>query len=809
MLALTGYLFLALVLAALAAPLPVAVAATALYALLCAAGGLASPGALILLALFTLVLGVLSCPALRRRHLSARVLAWFRKVAPRLSDTEREALEAGTVWWDRELFSGRPDWKVLLSAPDPQLREDERSFLEGPVEELCGMLSEWDIQRRGDLPEEVWQFLKDEGFFGLAIEKRYGGLEFSAAGNSAVVTRIASANLTAAVTVMVPNSLGPGELLRDYGTEAQRAHYLPRLARGEEIPCFALTNPYAGSDAASIPDTGVVCYGEWQGERVLGLRLNWDKRYITLAPVATLIGLAFRARDPDRLLGGEEDLGITCALVPADLPGVWIGNRHFPVGAVFMNGPTRGRDVFIPLEQVIGGREGIGQGWKMLMQSLAAGRAISLPALGTAGTQYAAKYTGQYARIRRQFGMPVAFFEGVEEVLARLAAEAYRVDAARRLTLAGIELGERPSVLSAILKYHATEANRRSVVDAMDVHGGKGIITGPNNYLAQFYQTLPIAITVEGANILTRSLIVFGQGVIRNHPYLQQEIAAAGAPPSEESLRAFDRAFFGHIGFFLSNLTRTLLLGLTGARLVRAPVVGRTAHYYRQLTRMSAAFAAVADTLLVTLGGRFKFKEKLSGRMADVLIHLYLASAVLKRYEDEGRPREDHPLVHWAVRDSLVQIQEGLLGVLRNLPIPGLGALLRWVIFPWGRAYRHPSDRLGRYAARILYTPGPARDRLLAALYRPKGNDPRAVLDRAFAAVLATAAVEKRVKQATRSELNPANARELTAEAVATGAITAEEAEALLEAWQLVGEVIRVDDFPPGERWIPSGGGEQ
>ena len=640
----------------------------------------------------------------RRLLISDRLYGLFRKSLPRMSATESEALDAGTVWWDAEIFSGRPRWRKLLKTPPPGLSDREQKFLDGPVEELCRMLDDWEIcEKHRKLPDNIWTFIREHSMFGMIIPEQYGGLEFSAQANSAVVMKLASRNPTAAITVMVPNSLGPGELLLHYGTEQQKDHYLPRLARGEEIPCFALTSPSAGSDAASMEDVGIVCKGEHQGREVLGLRLNWNKRYITLAPVATLLGLAFKARDPDGLLGQEQELGITCALIPTDTPGVQIGNRHMPVGAVFQNGPTQGEDVFIPLDWVIGGRERIGQGWRMLMQSLAAGRAISLPALGTAGGKMAALLSGAYARIRKQFNVPIGEFEGIEEPLARIGGRTYRMDSARMLTLVALDQGERPGVLSAILKYQLTEGSRQCINDAMDIHGGKGIITGPGNYLARAYQTLPISITVEGANILTRTLIIFGQGAIRAHPWLLKEMNAV-ADPRPGARKAFDKALFSHVGHIISRMVRSLVLGLTLGLATTSPVRGPTARYFRQMTRMCAAFSFTSDLVLVLLGGKFKFKEKLSGRLADVLIHLYLGSAVLKRYEDDGRPEEDLPFVRWAMDDSLHTIQESLRGVLDNFPVPGVGWLVKWIIFPLGNPYAPPSDRLGKAVAGLLLT---------------------------------------------------------------------------------------------------------
>lgn len=754
---------------------------------------------LALTALLAVACLLLSYKPLRVFWISRHIYRWFQKLLPKLSATEEEALEAGTVWWDAQLFSGQPNWNKLLTTPRPTLNAREKAFLDGPVEELCAMLDGWEIQQNQDLPEEVWEFIRRQGFFSMIIERRYGGLEFSPQANSAIVSKIASCNLTAAITVMVPNSLGPGELLRDFGTQQQRDHYLPRLASGEDIPCFALTGPSAGSDASAMPDRGVVCKDQWNGEEVLGLRVSWNKRYITLAPVATVLGLAFRAFDPDHLLGDEEELGITCALIPTDIPGVETGNRHLPVGAAFMNGPTRGEDVFIPLDYVIGGRERIGQGWRMLMHSLAAGRAISLPALGTTGVKFSARYSGEYARIRKQFGIPIAYFEGIEEPLARMAGEAYRLDAARLLTLSALHMGEQPSVLSALLKYQATEANRRCVNDAMDIHGGKGIITGPGNYLANLYTALPIAITVEGANILSRSMIIFGQGAIRNHPYLRREMELARSEASADVVQDFDKTLFRHLGFTLSNAARAFCYGITGGRLIRSPVKGRTAHYYRQLTRLSTVFALVTDLVLVVYGGGFKFREKISGRMADVLTHLYLASAVLKRYEDQGCPDEDRALVHWAIRDSLYQVQGALVNTLRNLRFPLLGRLVQWWIFPLGRPYKEPSDRLGKYVARVLITESPARSRLLEGLYEPGGEQVTARLSRAFQGVLEMATTENLLRKRLSRPLTIDNYEELLAEAQASALISEEEAQRLTTIMEDIRAVIDVDDFPPDQ----------
>ncbi len=568
-----------------------------------------------------------------------------------MSDTERDAIEAGSVWWESELFRGAPDWGQLLHYKTPVLSDEEQVFLDGPVDQLCAMIDDWDITHNlMDLPEDMWAFLKKHRFFGMIIPKKYGGLEFSAYGHSSVVMKISSRSISAGVTVMVPNSLGPAELLLHYGTEAQKDYYLPRLADGREIPCFALTGPDAGSDAGSIPDTGVVCKGDFEGKKVIGLKLNWEKRYITLGPVATVLGLAFKVYDPDGLLGGEVDRGITCALIPADTPGVEIGNRHFPMNAAFQNGPNSGKDVFIPMDYLIGGEKNIGKGWRMLVKSLSAGRGISLPAMGASAGKSAARVTGAYARIRKQFNTSIGKFEGVEESLARIGGLAYMMEAGRLLTVSALDSGEKPSVITAILKYHNTEKMRQVINDSMDIHGGRGICMGPSNYIARAYQAVPVGITVEGANILTRSMIIFGQGAIRCHPYLVKEMDAATQIDETAGRLAFDSALVGHIGYFATNICRAFVYGISGSHLAESPLPGRMSTYYKRLGQMSAAFAATSDLALMILGGAFKRKEKLSGRFADALSYMFYASAVLKKFEDDGRPRLDIPLVEWSAQ---------------------------------------------------------------------------------------------------------------------------------------------------------------
>jgi acyl-CoA dehydrogenase len=750
---------------------------------------------------FAVVAVLLNVKPLRRVVFSKALLKWFRSVLPPMSATEKDAIDAGTVWWDAELFSGRPNWVELLRTPRGELSPEERAFFDGPVDELCRMLDDWKInQELDDLPPEVWSFLAKHRFFGMIIPKEYGGLDFSARAQSEVVLKIASRSGAAAVTVMVPNSLGPGELLMHYGTAEQKKHFLPRLARGEEIPAFALTGPWAGSDAGSMPDAGIVCKGEYKGKEVLGFRVNWEKRYITLGPIATILGLAFKARDPDGLLGGNKELGITCALIPTDTPGVDIGLRHKPGGA-FMNGPNSGKDVFVPMDWVIGGQAQVGNGWKMLMDCLSVGRAISLPALGTAGGKTAARMTGAYARVRRQFKIPIGRFEGIEEPLARIAGVTYRMDAARVLTATALDLGGKPSVLSAILKYNNTEGMRQAINDAMDVHAGRAVCLGPSNYLAQSYQTVPVAITVEGANILTRSMIIFGQGAIRCHPYVLKEMLAAADQDADAGLKAFDEAFFAHVGFTISNLVRSFVLALTGGRLVAAPDLGPTAAYARRLTRMSASFALLADIAMMALGGDLKRREKISGRFADILSHMYMASAVLKRFEDDGRPAADLPIVRWALEDSLAIIEERLDGILRNFPVRGVGAVMRPFVLPLGRRFKGASDPLGHEVAKLLLSPSETRDRLTAGLFIDMNeDDPMGLMELALEKVIAAEPVERKLAKAFGASVNTHNMEAVLKKGVSEGAINELEAETVREAMAITAKAIAVDHFPGAQR---------
>ncbi len=742
----------------------------------------------------------LNVAPLRRKLLTDRVLAIYRKILPDMSQTEKEAIDAGTVWWDADLFSGRPDWNKLLATPAPKLTAEEQAFVDGPTEELCAMCDDWEItHERFDLPPRVWQFIKDKGFLGMIIPKKYGGMGFSALAHSAVVTKLSSRSNAAAVTVMVPNSLGPAELLLHYGTDEQKDYYLPRLAKGLEIPCFALTSPEAGSDAASIPDYGVVCKGVWQGKETLGMRVTWDKRYITLGPVATLLGLAFRLYDPEGLLGGEKDLGITCALVPTNTPGVDIGRRHLPLNGVFQNGPNSGKDVFMPIDWIIGGKDYAGKGWMMLMNCLAAGRSISLPASSVGGAQALARATGAYARVRQQFRTPIGKLEGVEEALGRIAANAYAMEATRVMTAGAVDAGEKPSVVSAIAKYHMTERARQCVNDAMDIHGGKGICLGPNNWVGRGYQVLPVGITVEGANILTRTLIIFGQGAIRCHPYVLREMRAAKEMKGAAASVEFDDALTSHIGHTLSNGVRTLVYGLTKAAFAPVPrnCSPETRHYYRHVSRLSAAFAFLADVSMLAMGGALKRKEKISGRLCDVLSMMYLASATLKRYEDDGRVREDLPLVRWAVRDMLYDAQQAIDQVLSNFPVKALASFMRWTIFPTGMTFRPPLDARNRECAKLVLEPGLARDRLTRSIFISKNQDPTGILEQAFLATVACEPIEKKLRDAVRAGHLQADPRtDLVLVAEQKNVISADERAQWRRKEALRKNVIKVDDFP-------------
>ncbi len=748
---------------------------------------------------FLIVAALLMVPQLRRALVSDPLFNWFRKVLPQVSQTEQEALDAGTVWWDGELFSGQPDWNKLYGTPKPRLSPDEQAFLDGPVEDLCRMCDDWEITHElNDLPPEVWQFIKDRGFLGMIIPRQYGGLGFSAYAHSQVVQKLATRSATACVSVMVPNSLGPAELLLHYGTDDQKNLYLPRLAKGLEMPCFALTGPEAGSDAGSIPDFGVVCKGLHEGREVIGIRLTWEKRYITLGPVATLLGLAFKLHDPDGLLGTQEDIGITLALIPTKHPGVNIGRRHFPLNASFMNGPNWGKDVFIPTDWVIGGREFAGQGWRMLMECLAAGRSISLPSSSAGAAKLAMRTTSAYSRVRSQFKISIGKFEGIEEALARMAGNTYAIDAARTMTAGAVDLGEKPSVISAIVKYHCTERGRQVINDAMDVHGGKGICLGPNNYLGRAYQQIPIGITVEGANILTRSMMIFGQGAIRCHPYVLREIAATRNADPKQAGSEFDDAFWEHVRFVLCNLARSLWQGVTNANLIGVPGASELHSYTRQLTRLCAGFAFSADVAMLFLGGDLKRREKLSARLGDILSELYIASTILKRYEDDGRPRADLPLVRWALDDCLNRIQVAFYGVFENFPSRITGWMLRMAVFPWGKSFRPPRDHLGHQIAKLLLEASPTRERLTSNVFVLRHeSDPVGRLELAMQSAPAGEATEAKIRGAVKAGVIAGLTEQArVAAAVEKGIINTGEAALLQRFSELRRGCIMVDDFP-------------
>ena len=757
----------------------------------------------VMLALLWGIYGVIATlsliPLVRKLLLSGVALKAFKKVLPAMSRTEKEALDAGTVWFDGDLFSGKPDWDKLLKHNTSQLSSEEQAFLDGPVNEFCEMINDWQIsQIDNDLPPEAWQFIKDSGLFGMIIPKKYGGLEFSAIAHSAVVMKISTRSAAAAVSVMVPNSLGPAELLLRYGTDEQKNYYLPRLAKGDEIPCFALTGPEAGSDASSIPDFGIVCKQDFDGKKdVLGIRVTWNKRYITLGPIATVLGLAFQLRDPDNLLEPQYETGITCALIPTSHPGVIIGRRHHPSGIGFQNGPNSGTDVFIPMDWVIGGLPYVGKGWSMLMACLAAGRTISLPALSVGGAKFASRAIGAYARIRKQFRMPIGYFEGVEEPLARAAGHAYMMDAARTLTASALDHGESPSVLSAVLKYSLTERMRITVNDAMDIQGGAGICFGPNNILGKLYHSIPISITVEGANILTRTLIVFGQGAIRCHPYVFKEMQAAAEPDHKKALADFDAAFAGHLYFSTSNFCRTLFMGLTDANFVNVPENIKLQRYYQQITRFSSVFALLTDISMLVYGGALKRKEKLSGRFADILSSMYLVSASLKHFNTQGCPDADLPVLQWVCEENLFSIQQNILGVLQNMPNAIIGKGLEVIIFPFGKRLKPPTDELGHKLAEILLKPSDTRDRITSGIFLPKSeNQQVARLEKAFSMAEEADKVEKRLNGLKRQgDIDGEDIDSLLAQADKKALITDQEAKMFKEFLVLRHHIITVSDF--------------
>lgn len=747
--------------------------------------------------IFILVSAFFHFSFLRLRFITQPVLHYLSKALPPMSETERIAIEAGDVWWEGELFAGKPRWENFLQQPAPTLTEEEESFIANQVETLCAMINDWEIQQKGDLPDSIWAYLKQERFLGMVIAKEYGGLGFSPLGHSTVINKIASRSVNVVVNTMVPNSLGPAELLKHYGTQDQKNYYLPRLASGEEIPCFGLTSDEVGSDAGALTDRGVICRGLHEGKEVLGIRMNWQKRYITLAPIATVISIAFRLYDPEHLLGNQENVGITLALVPTKHTGVETGRRHWPVYLSFMNGPCIGKDVFIPLDWIVGGAAMAGQGWRMLMECLSIGRAISLPALSTANAKVCYRMTGAYARIRKQFNSSIGNFEGVQAALARIAGGTYLLEAVRLTTAFAVNQGFNPAVVSAIAKYHSTEWSRQIINDSLDIHGGRGVQAGPRNYLLAGYLGVPVGITVEGANILTRNLIIFGQGAIRCHPYLQQEMAIAQSE-APDRLQQFDKVLMQHLSYATRNKVRTFIYGLSGGWLAPSPVRGAMMPYYRQLNRMSAALAIVADTMMLLLGGSLKRKENLSARLGDVLSQLYLASCALKYYQDHGQPQDEEFHVRFVVETCLEKIQVAFDGLFANLPWGLLRTQLRFLVFPWGVSYRGPSDHLSQKLAEQLLSPSDLRNRLTKYCYvNDDEKDVTGRMEVALRKLVAAEAAEKKLVQAVKAGriAKQASFSERIIAALAAELLTAQEVALLKEAELARADALKVDDF--------------
>ena len=750
---------------------------------------------------------LVNIPHCRTVCFTRRVFNKFNELVPPLSKTEKQALAAGDVGWEKELFTGAPKWENLFSIKAPELTDEEKAFLDNEVEELCAMVNDWGLhQPPYDLPESIWKFIREKKFFGIIIDKKYGGLGFSSYAHSAIITKIATRSYTAAVTVMVPNSLGPAEFLQHYGTKEQKEKYLPRLAGGAEIPCFALTSLNAGSDAASITDTGFVCEREYQGKLTIGLRLNWKKRYITLAPVATLLGIAVRVYDPDHFLGTNAELGITFCLVSSNLPGVTSGERHMPINMGFMNGPTEGKDVFIPLDDVIGGQEGIGKGWQMVMNSLAVGRGISLPAVSCATAELSFLTTGAYAKVREQFKVPIGEFEGVQEALSRIGGNTYICEAMRSLTVGVIDSGIQPAIASAITKYHLTELNRKIIGDAMDVHAGRALIMGDRNYLAQMYIGAPINITVEGSNILTRNLIIFGQGAVRCHPYIQKEMSAACMPGSDECMDVneciarFDHLVFEHIGYLFHNIARSFTYGLSCSFILDIQEKGFLRPYIRQLTRLSRIFSVVSDLSLIVFGAQLKRKESLSARLGDMLSYLYIGSAVAKYYVDGGRQKEDEPYVSWAIKICLYNFQQAYIQFVNNLPNRFLAWFIRIVTFPLGWCYRLPKDTLSKAIAKNLMQESNLRNRLTKFCFLgDKDKDAVCAMEYAFQNILASEVAYQKLHAAYKEgTVDPKAEFESQLDAaLQLGILTLKEREQLMESYTLQQEAIKVDSYPP------------
>lgn len=748
---------------------------------------------LILIATFT----IFSVARLRFLFFSQPLFNYLKKSLPPISETEQVVLDAGDKWIETDLFCGTVNWQKILSDKAVALTTEEQSFLDNEVETVCKMVSEWEIYEQSFLPDKVWDYIKQQGFWALVIPKEYGGKEFSALAHSTIITKLASRSISVAISVMIPNSVGPAELIIHYGTEEQKQHYLPKLAKGEEIPCFALTSPKAGSDASSISDEGIVCQQSFQGKETLGILLSWDKRYITLAPIATLLGLAFKLKDPQHLLGEKTELGITLALVPTSLPGIDIGKRHRPMDLGFLNGPTSGEDVFIPIDYVIGGRSMVGNGWQMLMECLAMGRSLSLPALSAGISQQCYRMTAAYTRIRKQFATPICQFEGVKKRLARIGAYTYMLEAIRVSTINAVSQGIRPSIVSAIVKYHSTEIARIVVNDAMDIHGGRGIQYGSNNYLGLVYQALPILITVEGANLLTRNLIIFGQGALRCHPFIRDEIKTAHEN-NKDGIIKFDALLSRHINYQLSNMAKCFAYGISSGLLVRTSYRGELTQFYAQLTRMSTALAITADLTMAIMGGSLKRKEQISARLGDVLSYLYLSTAVLKYFHQREQPPAELPYVRWCLQTCLYQIQNAFTGLFANFPSKFLGKLLYRLVFPFGGHLDKPTDKQYFNISQSMVADLQLRDQITPYCFSSKDStDALGKIEIAFQQTLKTEAIEKKlfahtdVKKKSRHIPFP----EVLKFAEAESLITAAERTQLESAYQAQLSAIAVDEF--------------
>lgn len=751
-------------------------------------------------AIYACTVAIFALPDFRKKFFMDKIFISVKKKLPPMSQTEKEALDAGDVWWEGLLFSGKPDWQELKRLSKVKLTPTEQSFIANQVARLCEQVNDWEImQKTQDLPKSTWQFLKKEGFFGLCIDKKYGGHGFSAYAHSCIITQLASKSLSAAITVMVPNSLGPAELIYHYGTEEQKNYYLPRLAAGEEIPCFGLTAPTAGSDAAAIPDTGVICKGTHGGKKVLGIRFNFDKRYITLAPIATVMGLAFKLYDPDHLYSDKTNLGITVCLLPASHPGIEVGHRHMPMRLAFMNGPIRGKDVFIPLDWIIGGEQMIGHGWRMLMECLSMGRGISLPALAAAVSKVSYLSASAYAKIRKQFNMSIGQFEGVQEGLARIAGFTYMMEACRLMTANAVANGVKPAVASAITKLHMTEISRGVLNDAMDIHAGKALQMGPSNLLANIYFGVPISVTVEGANILTRNLIVFGQGAMRCHPFIRQEIEAVNDADAVKGYQKFDGLICKHLAYMVSNFAKAFFYGLTNGYFITVDKSDPLAKYYKYLTRMSVAFALVSDVAMMRLGGSLKRKERLSARLGDILSQLYLASAVISYFHRQTPESEELPYAEWCLQTCLHRIQVAFDEFFQNFPARGLAFLLNFAVFPLDRTFKHPpSDKLSATLAHSCMTKNTLRQKLTTYCYLGQEEaDPLYHLEKTFEQVIASEPLEQKIVVAIKNKklVRYLERDEQLNAAVEAKVIDMREKELLHMTDMMVAKVIAVDEF--------------